>query len=94
MVSSEAAGKWPVPELSYHDGQMTISHDFFDQVKIYYSVNGSEPTLECPVYNPSTTYFQPDTIKPLAVGNGVTVKACAVGFGRHDSDVAVCEAGE
>jgi len=88
-VSTAAADKWPAPVFSVQDGSLTIQHDFLDQVKIYYTTDGSEPTVASPVYNPSTTYFQPQLIKPVAVENGEVVKAFASGFGRYDSEVAV-----
>ena len=62
-----------------------------DQVKIYYTMDGSEPTVHSAVYNPSTTYFQLQLIQPLPVQGPMTVKALAVGFGRYDSGVAIYE---
>ena len=89
-VSTASPGMWPEPMLSFQEGHITAGHDFLDQVKIHYTTDGSEPTLDSPVYNPSTTYFQPQLALPIEVGPGIVVKAYAAGFGRYDSGVAEC----
>jgi len=58
-----------------------------DQVKLYYTLDGSDPTVNSNVYNPSTTYFQPDLIRPISVNGSGTLKAIAVGYGKYDSEV-------
>ena len=90
-VSPEAPGRWTQPGFSFEDGLLTIAHEFLDQVKIYYTTDGSNPNINSAVYNPSTTYFQPHLIQPLSISSPVTVKAFAVGNGRFDSEIAVWE---
>jgi hypothetical protein len=86
-VSTDDAGQWPEPALSVQDGLLTIGHERMDQIKIHYTIDGTTPTRYSPVYNPSTSYFQPQLIQPVPVGRGATVRAFAAGFGRHDSDI-------
>ena len=70
------------------DGLLYLEHALMDQVKIYYTTDGSDPDESSAVYNPSTSYFQPELNKPLSLPPGMTVRAYAVGFGRADSAVA------
>ena len=90
-VSAADPGRWPAPVLTWEDGLFVMDHELMDQVKIHYALGGAEPTTDSPVYNPSTSYFQPDLNEPLPLKPGVAVKAIAVGFGRYDSEVAVAE---
>ena len=56
-------------------------------MKIYYTTDGSTPTYSSYVYNPSTTYFQPDLIKPIDIRGNMTVKILVSGWGKKDSAV-------
>ncbi|MCL2164186.1 MAG: molybdopterin-dependent oxidoreductase [Oscillospiraceae bacterium] len=85
-ISADKAGSWPTPTLSVHDGQLTIEHESMDLVKIHYTLDGSAPTVNSPVYNPSTSYFQPQLIQPIAVKSGMKVNAFAAGYGRNTSE--------
>lgn len=86
-VSVQDKGRWEKPTAVLADGQITLTHEFLDQVKLYYTLDGSEPTVYSQVYNPSTTYFQPDLIKPIPVSDSGTLKVKAVGYGKSDSEV-------
>jgi hypothetical protein len=68
--------------------EIVLSHPEQDLVKIYYTLDGSIPDANSLLYNPSATYFQPDLSKPIPVNKPVTIKAIAVGFGKHDSQVS------
>lgn len=86
-VSTANPGSWGQPTATRSGAQIVLQHDSLDRVKLHYTLDGTEPTTLSPVYNPSTSYFQPDLIKPLTVsGNGV-LKAKAIGYGKYDSGV-------
>ena len=92
-VSSVSAGKWPAPMASIADGaavpygtQLAFSHESIDSVRIYYTIDGSEPDFSSPVYNPSASYFQPHLTVPLFLVESVTIKAFAAGYGRDRSE--------
>lgn len=87
-VSLAAGGQWDAPSFRMADGLLYLEHALMDQVKIYYTTDGSDPDESSAVYNPSTSYFQPELNKPLSLPPGMTVRAYAVGFGRADSAVA------
>jgi len=91
IIGKEGPGIWAKPEFSFQDGLLKIEHELLDIVKVYYTTDGGEPTVNSAVYNPSTSYFQPHLIKPLQIESPATVKAFATGLGRHDSEVAVWE---
>ena len=94
-VSTSSAGSWQAPGASIADGstvpagtEFELSHDYMDNVRIYYTLDGSEPNYNSPVYNPSTSYFQPHLIKPLVLTESVTIKTFAAGLGKERSPVA------
>ena len=94
-VSTVSSGAWAAPGASVADGSTVPSgtgfeftHDYMDKVRIYYTLDGSEPDLWSRVYNPSTSYFQPHLIVPLILTETVTIKAFAAGLGRERSPVA------
>lgn len=70
-------------------GLVELIYENMDQVKIYYTLDGSDPDpLTSPVYNPSTSNFQPELIAPLAVASGTLVRARVVGLGYLDSEIS------
>ena len=94
-VSAESAGTWETPEASIPDGavvpsgtELELLYSNMDNLRIYYTLDGSEPDYDSAVYNPSTSYFQPYLITPLILEQSVTVKAFAAGHGRDRSPVA------
>jgi DMSO/TMAO reductase YedYZ molybdopterin-dependent catalytic subunit len=86
-VSTKDNGSWDKPQVTLENGQITLYHDAMDQVKLYYTLDGSEPTQHSQVYNPSTTYFQPDLIKPITVSGSGILKVKVIGYGKNDSEV-------
>ncbi|MDD3652577.1 MAG: chitobiase/beta-hexosaminidase C-terminal domain-containing protein [Desulfotomaculaceae bacterium] len=93
-VSTAPPGQWsvvwaePAPGKVKQGTEVILSHPEQDLVKIHYTVDGSDPDRESTVYNPSTTYFRPELNKPIPVDKPVTIKAIAIGFGKHSSQVA------
>ena len=91
-VSTTPAGTWAVPGASIADGstvsagaELELTHSNMDNIRIYYTLDGSEPGYSSPVYNQSASYFQPQLIKPLILTKSVTVKAFAAGIGKERS---------
>lgn len=93
-VSAAQPGRWsevqagPAPGKVKRGTEIALSHPQQDLVKIYYTIDGSTPDEKSLVYNPSTTYFQPDLNKPIPVYKPVTIKTVVVGFGKHNSRVS------
>lgn len=87
-------GQWstvqatPAPGRIKPGTEIVLHHSEQDQVKIYYTADGSSPSEKSLLYNPSTTYYQPELNKPLVVKQSVTIKAIAVGYGKNDSQIA------
>ena len=93
-VSTDPVGAWPAPGVSIAGGsvvpfgtELEFIHENMDKIKIYYTLDGSEPDYDSPVYNPSTSYYQPQLTKPLVLTEDVTIKAFAAGFGQEKSPV-------
>lgn len=78
----------PAPGKVKEGTKVVLEHPQQDAVKIYYTLDGSIPDENSSVYNPSTTYFQPDLTKPIEVNESVTINTVVVGFGKNKSPVA------
>ena len=77
---------WP-EQAVYHVGDtIKLQHDAYSNVKIYYTLDGSGPTVYSAMYNPST--YQPELNQPIRVEGDLTIRAFAVGYGKSDSPVA------
>ena len=94
-VLAAPAGTWAAPQADIAAGstvpsgtELRLLHDSLDSVRVYYTVDGSEPDYNSPVYNPSTSYFQPQLITPLLLTENVTIKAFAAAYGKERSPVA------
>ena len=96
-ASTASPGQWSTARAEPASGkvkrgtEIVLSHPEQDLVKIYYTIDGSAPDENSRVYNPSTTYFQPDLSKPIPVVQPVTIKTIVVGFGKHNSQVSTFE---
>ena len=94
-VSSIELSTEPLPQLppcsfaKTADGLTELVYEDMDQVKLYYTLDGSDPDpLTSPVYNPSTSNFQPELNAPLDLPSGTVLRAKAVGFGYADSEIS------
>ena len=95
IVDDGQCAQWPPAttfpdEGTIGDGEtVKLQHPFFGLVKMYYTLDGSEPTMCSPMYNPST--YQTELNKPIPVAEPVTIKVLVTGYGRNDSEIAVFE---
>jgi len=92
IVSCEEPGQWPAVTFNRVSGDdgvtLQLLHKNFDSVKIYYTTDGSDPTVESKMYNVSASYYQPELNKPLLINRTTVVKAVVVGPGMENSQVA------
>jgi len=65
-----------------------LRHASFDSVKIYYTTDGTTPTVDSAMYNISATRFQPELNKPIPIETETEVRAIAIGPGKADSAVS------
>ena len=94
-VSTATPGAWAAPEASIDTGtavsagtELAFSHGSLDNIRIYYTLDGSEPNFNSLVYNLSTTYYQSHLIVPIILTESTTIKAFAAGFGKDPSPIA------
>lgn len=65
-----------------------LNHPNMDSVKIYYTLDGTRPTIESKVYNVSATYYQPQLNKPILMTKDGEIRAIAIGPGKIESSVS------
>lgn len=94
-VTTDTPEKWNMPdafpdsttvvpgtEVKLQYGNGSIWH-----TKMYYTLDGSEPTVKSNIYNISYPIFQPWLNKAIPIDKDITIKARAIGLGKLDSDV-------
>jgi hypothetical protein len=103
-VLTEPPSKWAAPVANPPGGEVPVgtevvlTNQFNDADKIYYTTDGSDPTLDSPIYNWiasrwwGTRWDVLDEInKPIVITEDTIIKAKTIGFGREDSDIATFE---
>lgn len=94
-VSNTPAEKWANPGAFPESGEIRkgetvkLTHDFFGMLKIFYTLDGTDPTVNSAMYNPST--YQPKVNAPIPIEQDVVIKAFAWGYGYADSDIVTFE---
>ena len=95
IVDEEPCERWSAPSAFPLPGPIAagetvkLQHADYGLVKLYYTTDGSDPTMQSSMYNPST--YQPELNRPIMMNEPVVIKAIAVGYGREDSEIAVLE---
>ena len=99
-VLTTAPEKWDNPRASTSSGEISagtlieLSNKRNDADKIYYTTDGSTPTVNSPVFNWSAKRWwnqRPDNLtninKPIEITRDTVIKAKTIGPGKEDSDV-------
>ncbi|MCL2747262.1 MAG: S-layer homology domain-containing protein, partial [Oscillospiraceae bacterium] len=91
-VSCSQPDQWPEVTFEVIEGDagavVALGHANLNSVKIYYTTDGSDPTVESAMYNVSGSQYQPELNAPLTLSPGTEVRARAIGPGRRDSAVS------
>jgi hypothetical protein len=92
-VTCDDPGKWtpasvfPAPGHIAAGDTVKLEHKDAGRVKMYYTLDGSIPTGDSPLYNPSA--YQPELNRPIVINQDTTIKVVVKGFGKNDSDIAI-----
>ncbi|TEB14137.1 Serine/threonine-protein kinase PknD [Pelotomaculum sp. FP] len=99
-VLTTAPQKWDNPRANPDSGDVPVgtmvalSNDNMDDDKIYYTTDGSTPTVNSPMYNWIANRWwgsRPDVLDiinhPIEIRKNTTIKAITIGPGKLDSDV-------
>ena len=95
VVSAAAPERWREAGIFPASGRIPVGdsiklqHPEFGLVKMFYTLDGSEPTELSAMYNPST--YRPELNKPIVFTGSAVLKVLVTGYGREDSPVAVYE---
>ena len=84
-----AASTWPFPGELQAGDTIKLQHEFFNQVKIFFTLDGSDPTPLSDMYNPGISLTELN--KPLVFNGNVTIKTLVTGYGKENSDIAMYE---
>ena len=91
-VSTAEPDQWSPVTFSQAAGSdgvtIELNHSNYDAVKIYYTTDGTDPTINSAIYNISASYYQPQLNQPIVVAENTEIRAIAVGAGKTDSTVA------
>lgn len=85
----EPAGTFPEAGKIAAGETVKLQHPSFGLVKMFYTLDGSEPTELSAMYNPST--YQPELNVPIPITEDVTIKVLVTGYGKEDSEIATFE---
>ncbi|MDF9409013.1 chitobiase/beta-hexosaminidase C-terminal domain-containing protein [Pelotomaculum isophthalicicum JI] len=99
-VLTDAPPKWDSPKASVAGGEVPagtkieLSNKHNDADKVYYTTDGSIPTINSPMYNKSAKRWWPlrpddlDSVnRPIEIKKDTVIKAVTIGPGKEDSDV-------
>lgn len=94
-VATESLGQWDMPWAKPDSGsvipgttvKMHYEDDTLYHTRIYYTLDGTEPTVHSNIFNISYPTFRPWFNKPIPVTGDITIKARAIGLGKLDSEV-------
>ncbi len=100
-VLSESPSQWDTPEAEPSSGEVPVgtlvklSNNNMDDDKIHYTLDGSTPTINSPMYNwiASRWWSSRDDVleiinHPIEIKEDTTIKAITIGPGKTDSDIA------
>ena len=93
VVSGDPCESWPVastfplPGLIAAGETVKLQHPDYGMVKLYYTLDGSEPTVLSRMYNPST--YQPELNVPIPINGPTEIRVLVSGYGKLDSEIAV-----
>lgn len=101
-VLTTSPEKWDKPVVSTGSGEVPVgtllelSNKASDADKIYYTIDGSTPTINSPMFNWTAKRWwsqRPDSLnsinRAIEVNQDMVVKAITIGPGKEDSDVVV-----
>lgn len=85
----EAPDAYPAPGTVLPGTEVTVQHGDGTPYGaiVYYTLDGSEPTIESNIFNISYPHFRPWLNKPIPINGNVTIKTRTIGMGELDSEV-------
>jgi len=99
LVTTETPETWEAPDASVPPGwvvpgtKVKLQHGDGTPYGaiVYYTLDGSEPTVKSNIANISYPNFQPELNAPVPITQSMTIKTRTIGVGKADSPVATFE---
>jgi len=82
----QEASTFPLPGAIAAGETVKLQHPGFGMVKLFYTLDGSEPTVFSTMYNPST--YQPELNVPIPITERTVIRVLVTGYGKLDSEIA------
>lgn len=99
-VLTDPPSKWDNPTASVEPGEVPagtlveLHSPYDDEDKVHYTLDGSDPTIESPMYNwiasrwwSSRSDVLDEINRPIKITEDTTIKAIVIGPGRLDSNI-------
>jgi len=85
----QEASTFPLQGAIASGETVKLQHPSYGLVKLFYTLDGSEPTVFSTMYNPST--YQPELNVPIPITERTVIKVLVTGYGKLDSEIAEFE---
>lgn len=104
VVSTEPLPQWPAPTVSVAPGEVAagtkveLKSQYNDEDKVHYTLDGSDPTLDSPIYNwianrwwSSRTDELDEINRPIEITGDTVIKAFVAGPNKEKSEIVTFE---
>ncbi len=104
VLTTNPVPQWDEPTASVEPGEVPagtrveLKSKYNDEDKVHYTLDGSDPTIESPMYNwiasrwwSSRADELEEINRPIEITNNTIIKAFVTGPGKADSDIATFE---
>ncbi len=82
----EPATSFPAEGKIAAGESVKLQHKYIGLVKLHYTLDGTDPTENSPVYNISS--YQPELNIPITIKDDTVIKVLVTGYGKENSEIA------
>ena len=92
IVSNEEPDSWEPATTFPPEGKIAagekvkLQHKYLGLVKLHYTLDGTDPTENSPIYNISN--YRPELNVPITIEEDTVIKVLVTGYGRKNSEIS------